>query len=103
MEVVIGIGLLAILGVVAMIASSINGKATARRADEERRIAERAEEQRLKDCGEVVLFFANHLGYIARQVISRGELDRHIDAGLSGSQLAAEIPSLADMARDCSY
>jgi len=35
---------------------------------------EALEKKRLAECEEVVLFFANNLGYIARQCISKGEL-----------------------------
>lgn len=50
-----------------------------------------AERQRLEECGEVVLFFANHLGYIAREVISRDELAALIDDGCSAAELATAI------------
>jgi len=59
--------------------------------EEERRKAEVAERKRVEECGEVVLFFANHLGYIARQCISRDELEELIDDGISPEELSAEI------------
>lgn len=62
------------------------------RREEERRREEReaqaAEERRVRDCGEVVLFYANNLGYLARQVIDRDELDELIDGGISPDRLS---------------
>lgn len=52
---------------------------------------EAGERRRLEECGQTVLFFANHLGYIARQVIDRDELDTLIDNGISGQDLGSEI------------
>lgn len=63
---------------------------------ERRKQRERAERQRVEDCGEVVLFFANHLGYIARSVIDREELDHLIDTGIAASELADEIARRID-------
>lgn len=56
--------------------------------EEERR---RAEAERLKGCGEVLLFFANNLGYIARECISREELDELISSGIGPDELFQEI------------
>lgn len=50
-----------------------------------------AERQRVEECGEVVLFYANHLGYIAREVISRAELEALIDEGRTAVELAQII------------
>ena len=55
------------------------------------REAERAERQRVEECGEVVLFFANRLGYLARERVSRDELSRWIDEGISPNTLADRI------------
>jgi hypothetical protein len=66
---------------------------------EERWRKERAERRRVEDCGDVVLFFANHLGYIARSVISREELDDLIDAGITAPELAAEITYRVNQAK----
>ncbi|HYE75285.1 MAG TPA: type IV secretion system DNA-binding domain-containing protein [Blastocatellia bacterium] len=52
---------------------------------------EQAERRRVEACGEVVLFFANYLGYIARSVISREELDELIESGIAAVDLAREI------------
>lgn len=80
--------LVAIIGVAVMIAG---GNAARRRAELERQEQEARERQRVQECGETVLFFANHLGYIARQVIGRDELEALIDSGVSPKELGAEI------------
>jgi hypothetical protein len=43
--------------------------------------AENAESERLAGCREVVLQYAQSLGFIAREVISRDELEKLIDSG----------------------
>lgn len=63
--------------------------AYAREAERRRHL--NLERQRVEACGEVVLFFANHLGYIARSTISRQELAELIDAGITAPELASEI------------
>ncbi len=79
---------IAVIGVVVLfVVLSSNAK----RVEEERLRREREEQERLEACGQVVLFFANELGYIARQCINRNELDRLIDSGVSAEQLAGEI------------
>lgn len=60
------------------------------RAEEARQFAA-AERRRIEECGEVVLYFANHLGYIARSCISRSELADLIDSGISPDDLADRI------------
>lgn len=62
-----------------------------KRAQAEALGRERAERQRLEACGQVVLDFANHLGYIARQAVSREELSNLIDRGASADELAQTI------------
>jgi hypothetical protein len=62
-------------------------------AEERRKELEERERRRVKACGEVVMFFANHLGYIARECISREELEALIDAGITKEALAQEITS----------
>jgi len=67
-------------------------KARKRRAEESQRMeAEAAERRRIKECGEVVLFYANNFGYIAKQCISRDELEELIDDGISPEELSGEI------------
>ena len=61
-----------------------------------RRQQARAERQRVEACGEVVRHFANHHGYLARQVIGREELAQLIAAGLSPQELTAEITRRMD-------
>lgn len=62
------------------------GQEEARRR--EAREAEAAEERRIRECGEVVLFYANNLGYIARQAVGRDELDQLIEGGVSPGRLS---------------
>jgi hypothetical protein len=59
----------------------------------EKNARERAERERLEACGEVVRFFANQMGYVARQVISREELERRVDAGVAADDLCQEVTS----------
>ena len=54
-------------------------------------LAKQAERRRIEACGEVVLFFANHIGYIARSVMSREELEALLDHGITAPKLAEEI------------
>ena len=62
------------------------GKAEAQRREE--REATAATERRVRECGEVVLFFANNLGYVARQAIDRDELNELIEGGISPDRLS---------------
>ena len=67
-------------------------KSKARHEEERRKAeAEAAEKRRLKECAEVVFFYANNFGYIARQCISRDELGELIDDGISPEELSEEI------------
>ena len=73
-------------------------KAKARREKERLKAEaeEAAERERIKECGEVVLFYANYLGYIARECISRDELEELIDDGITPEELSSEIASRID-------
>ena len=51
------------------------------------------ENQRLAGCREVVMNFINHLGFIARECMSREELEEKIDSGISPQELEWEIHS----------
>lgn len=55
--------------------------------------AEAAEQQRLADCQEVVRYFANAHGYLARTAVSRDELAAQIDAGVTAAELSDFIAS----------
>lgn len=59
--------------------------------ERERKKAEDAEKERIEECGNVVLFYANHFGYIARHCISRDELEELIDSGITSEDLSSEI------------
>ena len=61
------------------------------RQQEIERQHERAEKKRLEECDEVVLFFHNYLGYIAKECIRRDELEDLIDEGYTAEELADEI------------
>ena len=91
-------GLVFLLVVGLVVCLFVASKSNRRRAEEERRFNERQEEERVKACGEVVLWFANHRGYIARQVMTREELAERIDAGISAEDLAAELARKVDEA-----
>jgi Type IV secretion-system coupling protein DNA-binding domain len=58
--------------------------------------AENAESERLAGCREVVLQYAQALGFIAREVISRDELEKLIDRGISPDNLSWEIQKRID-------
>ncbi|MFH1681495.1 MAG: hypothetical protein ABIH26_12755 [Candidatus Eisenbacteria bacterium] len=65
-------------------------RAARRHAEEKRRAAreaEAAEERRVRECGNVVLAFANHVGYLAREAVSRSVLADAIDSGISPGDL----------------
>src|SRR5438128_12393308 len=49
------------------------------------------ENQRLAGCREVVLEAINHLGFIARECMSREELEEKIDSGISPDALRGEL------------
>jgi len=49
------------------------------------------ENNRMAGCREVVLGYANHLGYIAREVTTCAEIERLIDSGISPQTLADDI------------
>jgi hypothetical protein len=51
----------------------------------------RDDARRVKACGEVVLAYANNLGYAAREVISRQELSDLIDTGITADHLNETI------------
>jgi len=53
--------------------------------------AHNREQKRLEECRDVVLLFANNLGYIARKVITRGELEQLIDDGIEAHELVEKI------------
>jgi hypothetical protein len=76
-----------VLFIIGLIAAVRNGYG--RREREQR--AKAAKRERIEECGEVVLFFANHLGYIARDAISRDELEALIDGGSTATELAEVI------------
>lgn len=78
--------------IMSVIAAAWLGLSAWRARREAQRLAARQEradeERRIRQCGEVVLFFANQLGYVARQAVSRHELDKLIDGGISPSRLS---------------
>ncbi len=89
MEGIIVLGLLA-LGAGVWIVRGIsrsNQEAAERAAREDAR----AEERRVKECGEVVRFFANHLGYLARERVSRDDVSAWIDSGITAEALAERV------------
>jgi hypothetical protein len=81
----IGLGILVGDGLNALFrgaARGINGStATSRKLTKAQR-SEEAENQRLAGCKQVVLEFAEVLGFIARECISRDELEQLIDEGI---------------------
>lgn len=55
------------------------------------RLAEEDDRLRLADCEDVVRYFANSYGYLARAVVSRDELAERIDAGATAEELQGFI------------
>jgi hypothetical protein len=80
-----------ILGIVllAAIVRYLNWVSQLERRQERERKA--AEARRLSDCEDVVRYFANFHGYLARPVISRAELEEQIDSGISADDLGRLI------------
>jgi hypothetical protein len=57
----------------------------------ERQKQEFAERQRVKNCHETVAIFAQFFGYIARECITKEELEKLIAYGITPEDLAANI------------
>ena len=88
---------LVLIALIVLVPILLYRRAKARREEERLKAeAEAAEQNRIKECGEVVLFYANHLGYIARECISRDELEELIDAGITPDDLSDEIATRID-------
>jgi hypothetical protein len=58
--------------------------------------SDQSEAARQAACRDVVVSYAQHLGYIAREVISREELAEKIDSGITADQLLTEIQTRID-------
>jgi hypothetical protein len=58
--------------------------------------SEDAEARRMAGCREVVLQYAEALGFIAREAITRNELEKLIDSGIQPDNLAGEIQKRID-------
>jgi hypothetical protein len=58
--------------------------------------AKMGEAERQAGCREVVLGYANHLGYIARECMSREEIEQKIDSGIAPQDLSNEIQARID-------
>src|SRR5437870_4689729 len=58
--------------------------------------SQNAESRRLAGCRQVVMEYAEALGFIARECISRDELEHFIDRGIEPDALAAEIQRRID-------
>jgi hypothetical protein len=80
-------------GVIRATAAAFTATNTTSSRETRRDLSAEAESQRQAGCREVVLGYANHLGYIARQTMTREEIERKIDSGISPDDLAEEIQS----------
>lgn len=90
MEAFVLLGVLAVGGFAVWMArgaSRANREAQARAERE----ALKADERRVRECGDIVRFFANHLGYLARDRVSREDLATWIDSGLTAEELAERL------------
>ena len=84
------------LGAIVVLALVVKGftayhEAQERNARRAAAAAEDAERERQRGCADVVRFFANDLGYLARDSISRSELAHLLDTGISPEDLARTI------------
>ena len=79
-----------VVGVVIWLTIRIRSSQTEARRREAREI-ERAEDHRLRGCEDVVRFFANHLGYVARETMGRSELESLIGGGITPEELSEEL------------
>jgi hypothetical protein len=61
------------------------------RADGKKNKTVRNENERQAGCREVVMFYATSQGYIARECMSREEIEQRIDSGINPKDLAVEI------------
>ena len=82
------IGVLILAGIMGYITYSSRRREKARQLDEE---ARRLEKRRLGACAEVLHFFLSNLAYIAREVVSRDELEDLVEAGIEPDELAGFI------------
>ncbi len=87
MDVLLGIVL---LGVLVFVVARVQSRAAEKRRREQR-ARDAADAARLQECDEVVRYFANHHGYLARSVISREEIASLIDGGATGDDLRRAI------------
>ena len=90
-------GLIVLILVLALVVVGVAASQSSKRRREEEQLRAREERRRVEACGEVVLFFANHLGHVARDAISREELGGLIDGGIGPEALAGEIRSRIGM------
>ncbi len=87
MNVILGIfSLIGLLLIISLIYSRLVEQA--RNAEEQER---REERQRMDGCKEVIQYFANNLGYVAREAMSRNEIWGRIQNGISPDDLAEEL------------
>jgi len=82
--------LLIIGGIVILVLHKNRKSAEAQKRKTERQ-KQAEERKRLEACAEVVSFFSNNLGYIAKQCITRDELEELIDGGSTAEELSYEI------------
>jgi len=58
--------------------------------------AQVSEAERQAGCKQIALSYATHLGYIARECMSREEVERLIDGGIAPQDLANELATRID-------
>lgn len=85
------IELLGLIGIAALLVGKYFFDQTAAEWRRKDREAIAAESERVRECGEVALFYANHLGYAARSVIDRNQLEKLVDSGISPERLLKEL------------
>ena len=85
------VGILFLIGIAGLVAWRLFVKWQREQREQEERRRKREEQKRLEGCGQVVRFFHNNMGYIAKECITRDELEAKIDKGFTGGELAEEI------------
>lgn len=85
-----------LIGAIVAAAAFVHSRRQAYARAEEWRQLQAAERKRIEACGQVVLSFANRMGYIARTCISKEEIGNLIDGGISPDRLAHTIGNRID-------
>jgi len=84
--------ILVVVGILVFVVRKVQESEEAQRRREEHQ-KEAEGRKRLEECADVVLLYSNYLGYIAKQCITKDELEELIDCGATAYELSDEITS----------